>query len=127
MCQMFPNQVWSWWLAAWAAHLFSQRNVSWRSLPHTRGSGSQSFDSPMCLTSAKCGSSISARSLTHGVHTVCLCSPVATLDLPLLTLHQKSYFSEACQWHSQNKSSTERFYVQLKFPKKMEKSNLHTY
>jgi hypothetical protein len=72
--------VWCWWLVV-AAHLFSQWNVVWRSLPQARVSRCWCFDSPWCFTSAKHVSRISARSLIHGAHTVCLCAPVAIWDL----------------------------------------------
>jgi hypothetical protein len=64
--------------------LFSQCNVAWRSFPWARGSGYQSFDSPYCFISAKCGSSVSVRFWSHGAHTVCFCVPVTILD-PLST------------------------------------------
>jgi hypothetical protein len=66
-------------------HLFSQCIMAWRSLPWARSSGCQSFNSPWCFTSAKHGSSVSARSQIHGVYTVCICVPVAILN-PLTTL-----------------------------------------
>jgi hypothetical protein len=65
-----------------AARLFFQCIMRWRSLPWSRGSVCQSFSSPWCFTSAKCVSSISARSLIAGAHTVCVCVPVAILDPP---------------------------------------------
>jgi hypothetical protein len=64
------------------ALLFSQCNVVWRSFPQARGSGCQSFDSPCCFISAKCGSSISERFWSLRVHTVCFCALVAILDTP---------------------------------------------
>jgi hypothetical protein len=60
--------------------LFFQCIVVWRKLPRARGSGCQSFRSPFSFTSAKSVSSISARSLIHGAHAVCVCVPVAILD-----------------------------------------------
>jgi hypothetical protein len=62
------------------ARLFSQCIMVRRSLPLPRVSGCLSFISPWCLTSAKHGSSVSARSLIHGAHTVWACVPVAILD-----------------------------------------------
>jgi hypothetical protein len=62
--------------------LFSQCIVAWRSLSQARGSGCQSFNSPLCFNSDKCGSSISARSLYHGAHTVCICVPLNILSVP---------------------------------------------
>jgi hypothetical protein len=82
VCQMSPMQVWSWWLVVVRAHLFSQCNMVWRSLPRARGSGCWSFDSPWCLTPAKHGSDVSASSLIHGTHAVCLWAPVTILDSP---------------------------------------------
>jgi hypothetical protein len=63
-----------------AAHLFSQCIVAWRSLPWARGSACQSFNSPCSFTSTKHGSSISARSLIHRAHAVCICVPAAILN-----------------------------------------------
>jgi hypothetical protein len=63
-----------------AAHLFSQCNVVWRSLLWARGLGGQCFNSLWCFTSAKHCSSVSARSLIYGAHTVCVCVPVTILD-----------------------------------------------
>jgi hypothetical protein len=63
-----------------AALLFSQCNVSWRSFPQARDAGCQSFDSPCCFISAKCGSSISLRFWSLGAHTVCFCTLVTILD-----------------------------------------------
>jgi hypothetical protein len=57
-------------VVAVAAHLFSQCNVALRNFHWARGSGCQSFDSPWCFISAKCGSSISAMFWSHGAHTV---------------------------------------------------------
>jgi hypothetical protein len=48
-------------MVAAAAHLFSQFNVVWRKFLWARCSGYQSFDSPCCFISAKCGSSVSAK------------------------------------------------------------------
>jgi hypothetical protein len=42
------------------ALLFSQCSVAWRSFLWDRGSGYPIFESPSCLISANCGSSISA-------------------------------------------------------------------
>jgi hypothetical protein len=39
------------------------------------------FSSPWCFTSAKCISSISAKSVVHGARAVCNSVPVAILDL----------------------------------------------
>jgi hypothetical protein len=78
--QMSPKQVWRWQLAAAAALLFSQCNVAWRNFLWARGSGCQSFDSPWCFISAKCGSSISARFLIHRAPAVCYCTLAAILD-----------------------------------------------
>jgi hypothetical protein len=58
-----------------AACLFFQCIVAWRRLPQARGPGYQSFSSPLCFTSAKHVSSISARSLIHRAHTVYICVP----------------------------------------------------
>jgi hypothetical protein len=66
-----------------AACLFFQCIMAWRSLPWARGSGCQSFSSPLCFTSAKHVSSISARSLIHGAHAVCVYVPVTILDSPI--------------------------------------------
>jgi hypothetical protein len=74
-------QVWSWHLVA-AALLVSQCNMMWRLFLWARDTGCQSFDSPWCFITAKCGSSISARFLSHGAHAVCLCALVAILDPP---------------------------------------------
>jgi hypothetical protein len=64
------------------ACLFFQCIMAWRVLPWARGSGCWSFSSPWCFISAKCVSCISARSLIHGAHAVCIYVPVAILDLP---------------------------------------------
>jgi hypothetical protein len=61
------------------APLFSQCFVAWRSLPQARGSECQSFNSPWCFTSAKCGSSVSVSSLIHRAYAVCIYVPVAIL------------------------------------------------
>jgi hypothetical protein len=45
-----------------------------------RGSGCRSFSFPWCFTSAKCVSSVSARSLIPRAHAVCVCVPVTILD-----------------------------------------------
>jgi hypothetical protein len=65
-----------------AAHLFSQCNVAWRRFLKARGSECQSFDSPWCFISIKCGSSVSARFLSHTTYVVCLCTLVTILDPP---------------------------------------------
>jgi hypothetical protein len=65
------------------ACLFSQFIVAWSNLPWARGSGCQSFNSLWCFTSAKHGSSISARSLIHRAHAVCVCVPIVILDPPV--------------------------------------------
>jgi hypothetical protein len=57
------------------AHFFFQWIMTWRSFPWAGDSGCQSFRSPWCFTSAKCVSCLSARSLTHGAHVVCVCVP----------------------------------------------------
>jgi hypothetical protein len=84
--RMSPKHVWSQQLTAVAAHLFSHCNVVWRSFLWVRSSGCQSFDSPWCFISTKCGSSVSARFLIHGAHAVCFFTLVAILD-PLLGLN----------------------------------------
>jgi hypothetical protein len=63
-----------------------QCNVAWRCFVHIRSSVCQSFNSPWCFISVKCGSSISARFLSHGAHTVCFCTIVTILDPPLNSL-----------------------------------------
>jgi hypothetical protein len=65
-----------------AAHLFSQCNVVWRSFPQARGLGCQSFNSPCCFISAKCGFSFSVRFWSLGAHAVCFYALVAILDPP---------------------------------------------
>jgi hypothetical protein len=77
---MSPKQVWSWHLVVAGALLFSQCNMAWRNFLWAMGSGCWSFDSPWCFISTKCGSSISAKFLTHRVHTVCFCTLNAILD-----------------------------------------------
>jgi hypothetical protein len=72
-------------LVASGTLLFSQCNVAWRSFLWARGSVCRSFDSSWCFISAKCGSSISARFLIHGAHSVCFCTLVAILE-PLCAL-----------------------------------------
>jgi hypothetical protein len=79
VCWMSPKQVWSQHLVAAGALLFSWCNVVWRSFLQARGTGCQSFYSPWCFISIKCGSSISARFLIHGAHAVCFCILFATL------------------------------------------------
>jgi hypothetical protein len=82
------------------AHLFFQCIVVWRSLLQARGSGCQSFSSPLCFTSAKGVSSISARSLIHGAHAVCICVPVAILDpLQQAFINNFSFYSEVIGSH----------------------------
>jgi hypothetical protein len=71
------------------ACLFSQCIMALRSLLQARGSGCQNFNSPLYFTSAKCGSSISARSLIHRVHTVCICVSVVILDLFVIYFKNK--------------------------------------
>jgi hypothetical protein len=44
--------------------------MAWGNFLWARGSGCQSFDSPWCFISTKCGSSISARFLIHGAQAV---------------------------------------------------------
>jgi hypothetical protein len=83
VCWMSPKLVWSQCLVVVAALLFSQCNVAWRSFLWARGSDCQSFDSPWCFISSKCGSSVSARFLIHGDHIVCFCILVTILD-PLI-------------------------------------------
>jgi hypothetical protein len=63
-----------------SALLSSLCNVAWR-FPPARGSG-VSFDSPWCFISSKSWSSVSARFLIHGVHTVYFCTLVAILAPP---------------------------------------------
>jgi hypothetical protein len=83
VCWMSPKQVWSWYLVAAAALLFSQCNMAWRSFLWARGSGCRRFDSPLCFISARCGFSISARFLIHTVHAVCFCTLVTILGPPM--------------------------------------------
>jgi hypothetical protein len=52
----------------------------WRSFVRAGGSWCQSFDSSWWFFSAKCSSSISAKFLIYGAHTVCFCPLVAILD-----------------------------------------------
>jgi hypothetical protein len=66
-----------------AACLFFQCFVVWRIFPWARGSGCQSFSSPLCFASATHVSSVSARSLIHGAHAVCVCALAAILKLNL--------------------------------------------
>jgi hypothetical protein len=69
-----------WMVVGWrmvATHLLFQCIMAWRRLPWARGSGCWSFSSSWCFTLAKCVSSISATSLIHRVHAVCVCVPVA--------------------------------------------------
>jgi hypothetical protein len=80
VCWMSPKQVWSQHLMVVRDILFSQCNVTWRSFPLARGSGCQSFDSPWCFISAKCGPSVTARFLILRAHTLCFCTLVAILD-----------------------------------------------
>jgi hypothetical protein len=63
-----------------AAHLFFQCIVALRILPRARVLGCQIFSSLLYFTSANCVSNISARSLVHRVHAVCICVPVTILD-----------------------------------------------
>jgi hypothetical protein len=83
VCRMSPKQVWRQHLALVGAILFTQFNVVWGSFLWARGSGCQSFDSPRCFISTKCGSSTSAKFLIHGAHAVCFCALVAILYSPL--------------------------------------------
>jgi hypothetical protein len=62
------------------ALLFSQCSVVWRSFIQAGDSGCWSFASFCGFFSAKCGSSISARFLIYGVHTVSFLPLVAILD-----------------------------------------------
>jgi hypothetical protein len=80
--QMSLKQIWSCHLAAMGTLLFSQWNVEWRSFLQVSGSGCWSFDSPWCFISAKCSSSITARFLIHGAHTVCFCALVTIFIFP---------------------------------------------
>jgi hypothetical protein len=69
------------------ALLFSQYNVVWRSFVQARGSGCQGSDSSWWFFfSAKYGSSISAKFLIYGAHTVCFCPLVPILDPPSIHL-----------------------------------------
>jgi hypothetical protein len=68
------------------ACLFSLCIVAWRRLSWARGSECQSSNSPLCFTFTKCGSSISARSLIHRDHALCVCVPVAILELPCMKI-----------------------------------------
>jgi hypothetical protein len=80
-----------------AAHLFFQCIVAWRSLPQHSHSGYQSFSSPLCFTLSKHVSSISARSLIPRAHAVCICVPVAILDLlPVLIFCSRNFPSQFC-------------------------------
>jgi hypothetical protein len=63
------------------ALLFSQCNMAWRSFEQSGGLRCQSFASSWCFSSAKCDSNISIRFLIYGVHTLCLFTLVAILDL----------------------------------------------
>jgi hypothetical protein len=65
------------------ALLVSQCNVAWRNFVRARGSGCQSFDSSWYFISSKCGSSVSARFLIYGAHSVCFCALLGILDPPL--------------------------------------------
>jgi hypothetical protein len=62
------------------ALLFSQSYMVWRRFLWAGGSGCQSFDSSCWFFSSKCGSSISAKFLIYGAHTVCFCPLVTSLD-----------------------------------------------
>jgi hypothetical protein len=64
----WPAAVWGWQPTCSLKCI-----MAWRRFPQARGSECQSFNSPWCFTSAKCGSSISARSLIHAPHAVCIC------------------------------------------------------
>jgi hypothetical protein len=94
------NTVWAWHSLVWSAkclssrfgagggggnsgssasHLFSQCNVVWISFLWARGSGHRSLDSPWRFISTKCGSSISARFLSHRDHAFWFCTLVTIL------------------------------------------------
>jgi hypothetical protein len=68
-------------VAAAAAQLFSQCKVVWRSFPQARDSECRSFDSHWCFIFTKCGSSVSARFLSHRAHTLWFRTLVVILDL----------------------------------------------
>jgi hypothetical protein len=74
----------AWQTCGVVAHLFFQCTMVWRSLPRAMCSGCRCFSSPFCFTSAQCVSSVSARSLIHEVHAVCVCAPVTILDPPTI-------------------------------------------
>jgi hypothetical protein len=103
------GRMWSWWgwevglrigdpmacraVAPWAygvglgmLHLLVfQYIMARRSLPRARGSECWCFSSPLCFTSAKGVSSLSAKSLVHRAQEVCSCVPVAISDPPLFS------------------------------------------
>jgi hypothetical protein len=88
----------TYWLTCWSAKCFPGRfgaciwwhrsppvfqcNMEWRSFVQAGGSGCLRFDSSWCFFSAKGGSSISAKFLICGAHSVCFCTLVSILDPP---------------------------------------------
>jgi hypothetical protein len=69
--------------------LFSQCNMAWRSFVWAGGSGCWSFANSWWFFPAKCGSSILARFLIYGAHTVCFLPLVAILDPNIHFLENK--------------------------------------
>jgi hypothetical protein len=57
----------------WAGNGLPVLSVTWRRRPWARSSGCHSFRSLWCFTSAKCVSSVSARSQIPGAHSLRLC------------------------------------------------------
>jgi hypothetical protein len=90
----------AWWVSrlagskgvGMAACWFSQCIMAWRRLPRARGSGWWSFSFSLCFTSPMYVSSVSARSLIHRVHVVCICISVTILDPLILVLHLLSFW-----------------------------------
>jgi hypothetical protein len=76
-----PKQIWNQQLAAQEPSWFL--SLMWQGF-NVRASGSrcQCFASPWWFFSAKCGSSVSARVLIYGSHSVCFLPLVTILDFP---------------------------------------------
>jgi hypothetical protein len=62
------------------ALLFPQFNVAWRNFVQARSSVCWIPHCSWWFLSAKCGSSVSAKFLIYGAHTVCFCTLVTILD-----------------------------------------------
>jgi hypothetical protein len=87
---MSPKQVWSQCLAVWELSCFLSATLHGEALYRLGVQGVEVFILLDAFFSAKCGSSVSAKFLIYGVHTVCFCTLVP------IWITQKRPFKRSC-------------------------------